>query len=189
MSANMIDQFISSGGRTRKLSAGEYLFHLGEPVLSLFVVLEGVVHLVRHQEHGGAIILQRAGPGEVLAEASLFSDRYHCDAVTEKGAMVQGTPKRELRERIRNEPDFAEKWAAHLAHEIQNTRLRSEILSFKTVASKLDAWLAWHGELPAKGEWAQLADEIGVSPEALYREMARRRPSTVRSAATIAEGR
>lgn len=175
MSVDMADLFTSSGVRTRTLGAGAYLFHLGEPVLSLFVVLEGEVHLVRHQEHGGAIILQRAGPGEILAEASLFSDRYHCDAVTENGAMVQGTSKRELRKRLRNEPDFAEAWAAHLAREIQNARLRSEILSLKTIASRLDAWLAWHGELPAKGEWAQLADEIGVSPEALYREMARRR--------------
>ncbi|MGE3626992.1 MAG: Crp/Fnr family transcriptional regulator [Hyphomicrobiales bacterium] len=175
MSANMIDRFISSGGRTRKLGAGEYLFHLGEPVLSLFVVLEGEVHLVRHQELGGAIILQRAGPGEVLAEAPLFSDRYHCDAVTEKGATVRSTSKRELRKRLRNGPDFAEAWAAHLAREIQNTRLRSEILSLKTVASRLDAWLAWNGELPPKGEWAHLANEIGVSPEALYREIAKRR--------------
>jgi len=175
MSVDLVDLLTSSGGRTRTLDAGENLFHLGEPVLSFFVVLEGEVHLVRHQEHGGVIILQRAGPGEVLAEASLFSDRYHCDAVTEKGAMVRIIPKRELRERLRKEPDFAEAWAAHLAREIQNTRLRSEILSLKTVASRLDAWLAWHGELPPKGEWAQLADGIGVSPEALYREMARRR--------------
>ena len=44
------------------------------------------------------------------------------------------------------------------------------------VSARLDAWLAWHGELPPRGDWKQLADQIGVSPEALYREMARRRP-------------
>lgn len=175
MSVSVVDLLTSSGGRKRTLGAGEYLFHLGEPVLSFFVILEGEVHLIRHQEHGGAIILQRANPGEILAEASLFSDCYHCDAVTEKGAMVQSIPKRELRERLRKEPDFAEAWAAHLAREIQNTRLRSEILSLKRVASRLDAWLVWHRELPPKGEWAQLASQIGVSPEALYREMAKRR--------------
>jgi len=40
--------------------------------------------------------------------------------------------------------------------------------------ARLDAWLAWHGDLPSKGDWARLVDEIGVSPEALYREMAKR---------------
>lgn len=175
MSVNPFDQLASAGGQKRTLGAGEYLFHVGQPVAALFVVLEGEVHLIRHQEHGGAIILQRAGPAEILAEASLFSGHYQCDALTEKGAIVRSISKRELRERLRNEPDFAEAWAAHLAGEIQIMRLRSEILSLKTVASRLDAWLAWHGELPPKGEWAWLAKEIGISAEALYREIARRR--------------
>jgi CRP-like cAMP-binding protein len=175
MSATIADLLSSSRGRKQTLRGGEYLFRLGEPVLSVFVVLEGELHLVRHQKHGGAIVLQRAGSGEVLAEASLFSDQYHCDAVARTNASLRSIPKRQLLDRLRNEPDFAEAWAAHLAQEIQNTRFRSEILSLKTVAARLDAWLAWYGEIPPKGEWGQLASQIGVSPEALYREMAKRR--------------
>ena len=53
-------------------------------------------------------------------------------------------------------------------------RLRSEILGMKTVAERLDSWLAFN-PLPPKGQWAATADNIGVSPEALYRELARRR--------------
>jgi CRP-like cAMP-binding protein len=175
MSVNIVDLLTSSGGPKRTLGVNEYLFHLGDPVLSLFVVLEGEVSLVRHQEHGSAIILQRAGPGEVLAEASLFSDRYHCDAMARTQASVRSVDKRQTLERLRNDPDFAEGWAAHLAQEIQNARFRSEVLSLKTVASRLDAWMAWHGAIHPKGEWMELADEIGVTPEALYREMAKRR--------------
>jgi CRP-like cAMP-binding protein len=88
---------------------------------------------------------------------------------------VQSIPKRGLLGRLRNEPDFAQAWAAHLAREIQIMRFRSEVLSLKTVASRLDAWLAWQGELPLKGQWKEVANQIGVSPEALYREMAKRR--------------
>jgi CRP-like cAMP-binding protein len=175
MSTDIVDLLAASASRERVLGAGEFLFHLGDPVQSLFVVLEGEAHLVRHHEHGGAIILQRAGPGELLAEASLFSQRYHCDAIARTRATVRSSPKRALLDRLRKEPDFAEAWVAHLAREIRMTRFRSEVLSLKTVASRLDGWLAWHGEMPPKGEWKRLADQIGVSPEALYREMARRR--------------
>ena len=67
-------------------------------------------------------------------------------------------------------------WASYLARELQRARLRSEILSLKTVAQRLDAWIGWNGgRPPEKGEWKFVASQIGVSPEALYREIAKRR--------------
>jgi CRP-like cAMP-binding protein len=176
MLPDIVERLKAMGSQERSLGAGAYLFHLGDPVVALFVVLGGRIQLVRHQEDGNAIVLQRAGPGEVLAEASCFSERYHCDAIAMAAARVRVIPKRRLRERFRQEPEFAEAWATHVAHEVQHARLRSEILALRTVASRLDAWFAWHGgPLPPKGEWKQIAHEIAVSPEALYRELARRR--------------
>ena len=162
--------------RSRAVADGAYLFRRDDPVSALFVVAEGRIDLLRYSEAGAVIVLQRAGPDDLLAEASLFSERYHCDAVAVGSTSVLCIPKRELRARLRSDPDFAEAWAHHLGGEIQIMRLRSEILSLKTVAARLDAWLAWHGSPPAKGEWKQLAHQIGVSAEALYRELARRRP-------------
>jgi len=50
----------------------------------------------------------------------------------------------------------------------------------KTVAARLDAWLAFHdNQLPPRGKRVEFAREIGVSPEALYRELARRRVKDV----------
>ncbi|SFI57623.1 hypothetical protein SAMN05216525_110176 [Bradyrhizobium sp. Gha] len=58
------------------------------------------------------------------------------------------------------------------AHGLQHSRFQ---LSMKTVAARLDAWIEWNGKLPPKGEWVSLAAELAVSPEALYREIGRRR--------------
>jgi CRP-like cAMP-binding protein len=175
MSGDIIALLAAAGGRERSLGAGEYLFHLGDPVTALFLVRDGAVHLIRHQVDGSAIVLQRAGPGEILAEASFFSARYHCDAIAATKAVVRAIPRQHLRRLFREAPEFAEAWAAHLAREVQEARFRSEVLSLKTVASRLDAWLAWKDATPAKGGWKQVAQQIGVSPEALYRELARRR--------------
>jgi len=175
MSDTLLDLFNAQSGCARRLVPGAYLFHRDEPVAALYIVVEGEVQLTRHQEGGGAIILQRAGPGDILAEASVFSPRYHCDGVARTGAVVQSLGKAKFLDRFRNDPEFAEAWASHLAREVQATRFRSEILTLRTVAERLDAWLAWHGNLPRKGEWVQFAFQVGVSPEALYREMARRR--------------
>jgi len=175
----MSDEFVAllsaMSGRERSLAAGDFLFHRGDAVTSVFVVLGGRIDLLRYQEDGSAIILQRAGPRDFLAEASLFSDRYHCDALAQTQAAVAAVPKEALRDRLRREPEFSEGLASHLAHGIQNARFRSEVLALRTVAARLAAWQGWYGNLPPKGEWSQLADQIGVSPEALYREMAKRR--------------
>lgn len=178
MSGQIVRWLAAMNGHERALAAGAYLFHLGAPADALFVVLDGRVELIRHQEGGGAIVLQRAGAGDVLAEASLFSERYHCDAVARTTARVRGIANRRLRDRFRRDPDFAEAWAAHLAHEMQNARFRCEVLALRTVAARLDAWLAWYGKLPPRGEWNRFAEQIGVSPEALYRELARRRAAS-----------
>lgn len=131
---------------------------------------------MRYQVDGATIILQRAGPGAILAEASLFSERYHCDAISAALTRTFAVSKKKVLALLKQGQDFAEAFAEHLAREIQGARLRSEILSLKTVAQRLDTWLTWHeGHLPAKGEWKTVAIEIGASPEALYRELARRR--------------
>jgi len=161
----------------RRLPEGGFLFHRGDPVTSLFLVPEGTIELVRHRADGGMVILQRASRNAVLAEASVFSQRYHCDAFAASPSVVLAVPMTEVRSRLAQSPDFAEAWVEYLAHEVQEARLRSEILSLRTVARRLDAWLLSHGEpMPVKGEWKSLAHQIGVSPEALYRELARRHP-------------
>lgn len=60
---------------------GQFLFHLGDPVRVMHFVRNGTVHLIRHQSDGSALVLQKAEAGSILAEASLYADKYHCDAV------------------------------------------------------------------------------------------------------------
>ena len=48
-------------------------------------------------------------------------------------------------------------------------------MSLWTVSERLDFWLAWNeGAMPKRGLWKGVAEEIGVSPEALYWELAAR---------------
>ena len=175
MSAAIADRLLALPGAEQRLRTGQSLFRQGDAVRRIFVVREGGVHLLRHDAQGGAIVLQRAGPASVLAEASLFSPRYHCDAVAFAPTLLHAVSKSTVSRHWREAPDFAEAFAAHLAHEVQQARLRAEILALKTVAERLEAWLVWNdGALPPKGSWRLVALEIGVSPEALYREIARR---------------
>jgi CRP/FNR family transcriptional regulator, dissimilatory nitrate respiration regulator len=162
-------------GRQCAFAAGASVFRVGDPVRVLHIVRSGAICLIRHHEGGSALILQRARPGSILAEASLYSARYHCDAIAETAAITWVVQRHEVRRKFDENAEFAEAWASFLAHEVQRTRFQAELLSLKTVRARLAAWIAWNGALPAKGEWSRVAMEIGVSAEALYREIAIRR--------------
>ena len=171
----MIDWIRSLPQQQRTYEEGQHLFHRNDPVRSMFFIEEGTAQLIRHHRDGSAAVLQRAGPGSMLAEASLFASAYHCDAVAIEPVTATLIARRSLRRLFVTSPDFAQAWAAHLSAEVRHARTRAEILSLRTIAQRLDAWIAETGSLPDKGSWKSLALEIAVSPEALYREIARRR--------------
>jgi hypothetical protein len=81
MSSLLVGGLSKLAERKRALAAGDVLFRAGDPIRSLFLVASGALVLSRSLPHGSDLVLQRAGPGAVLAEASLFAESYHCDAI------------------------------------------------------------------------------------------------------------
>jgi CRP/FNR family transcriptional regulator, dissimilatory nitrate respiration regulator len=159
----------------RVFRKGQYLFHQGDAVVSMFLIEAGEARLLRRQRDGGAIVLQRALPGSFLAEASLFTASYHCDATATTRISARLISMNAMQKLFESDPAFAAAWAGHLAGEVRSARLRAEILALKTVAERLNAWTAAQGDFPPKGTWKTVAQEIGTSPEALYREIAQRK--------------
>lgn len=168
-------QALFDGAQARALAAGEVLFHAGDPVSRVYLVREGLVHLLRPTAGGGLVILQAAGPGTILSEASVYSDSYHCDAQAVLPAVLAVLPRDDFRAQVTARPDLADAWAGQLAHAVQRARLKAEIRTLRTVAERLDAWVG-ASALPAeRGRLQDLAAELGVTREALYRELSRRR--------------
>ena len=159
---------------TMTLERGDVLFRREDQVRSMYLVRSGEVALERTLQDGTALTLHVAAKGSALAEASLFATAYHCDAVAQTLVQISTLPRTEILAAIRNQPDAALGLIATHAKEVQAQRARIEILRLRRVADRLDAWLELHGE-PKKGEWIRVADQIGVSPSALYRELAQRK--------------
>lgn len=176
MSNALIEKIGELASEEISFGAGQVVFTQGSNIRSIFLIAKGEVRLIRHQANGTAVVMQRATTGSVLAEASLFSDHYHCDAVAHTASALLPINKTVLIRKMATDFELTKSWNIHLAHEIQNARRSAEIVSLRTVAAKLDAWIVWNdGVLPAKGEWKAIAEQIATSPEALYRELAKRR--------------
>lgn len=174
MEKRIFEWLLAGAAAARDLAEGAQLFERGDVVERLFLVCAGEVVLCRVGAQGEQVILQRAGPGDILAEASMFSDRYHCAAVAQTAARVRTVPMARLRRALEQDPAMAAALLRHMGRELRTARMRAEILSLRTVRARLAAWREWQGgALPERGKWRLLADELGVSPEALYRELAR----------------
>lgn len=162
-------------GTVRSLAKNDPLFFTGGPVTSMYLVTMGQVDLVRHTASGTRILLFQAEAGKILAEASAYSEIYHCDGIAAAPSQVLSVPVTTFNARLDQNGALARLWAAQLARGLQAARMNSAIKSLRTVDERLDAWLADGRAIPTKGEWQRLAQALGVTREALYRAMAKRR--------------
>lgn len=175
MSDHWIHYF--DGAPTRSLEDGGTLFRRDDPVKCAFLVREGRISLRRALQDGGLLTLHTATTGELVAEASLFADQYHCDAVTDIATTVSVLPKAKLLGHLENaaaSDRLSIRAFERTAKELQTLRTRIEIMRMRKVSNRLDAYLELYGP-PEGGGWVRVADWIGVTPPALYRELAKRR--------------
>jgi len=176
MSLIFLDCLSNVPHRKRHFSKGMQVFERADPVRQVYGMDSGEIRLVRRSDDGREFVLQRATAGSMLAEASAMNDGYHCAAVATVESVVSVWPIGPVRTLIQSDTKTARAFASLLAGEVRNARLRAEILSFRKVSERLDAWLVWNGDkMPEKGNWHHVAQEINVSQEALYRELSRRR--------------
>lgn len=153
---------------------GSSLFLLGKKPTQMLYVSHGEVVLQRIGTQGEIVILQRARQG-FIAEASLQSTRYHCDAIATRAAEVVSIPLTELNQALHMEPAFASRWITMLNQEVKRLRAQCERLSKKGVRERLLHFIETvgnKGRLALDSDLKSLAAELGVTHEALYRTMA-----------------
>lgn len=160
-----------------KLKAGEPLFRLGDRTLGLCEVIAGRVRLARLDRAGNEIVLHVAGPGETLAEASLYSPQYHCDAIANTDAIVRIYPKREVLAAFEENPKAARAFTETLAKQVMSLRTRIEQRNIRSARERVRHFLTLNvgsdrRTVKLRGTLKDLAAEIGLTHEALYRTLA-----------------
>ncbi len=157
----------------RNIAAGEMLFRIGSPVRNLYCLLNGEVQLVRHDVSGGRIVLQRS-LGGFIAEASIDSKTYHCDAVAAANVSLLCFPVGAFSQALELDSGFRKMWLALLAREVRKLRAKCERLSLHSAAERIVHYLESEGAdgtvvlRQSRKAWAE---ELGLSHEALYRTL------------------
>jgi CRP-like cAMP-binding protein len=163
--------------KLRTLEAGEALFRQGERANAIFEVDQGRMRLIRHTIDSHPVTLHAARTGDLFAEAALFADRYHCDAVAATASRVHVFPKRALLAAFRSDPALSERFMAALAHQVHVLRSRLEARNIRSGYERVLNYLILAADAKSRtvtldGTLMDLASEIGLRHEVLYRTLA-----------------
>jgi len=153
---------------------GEQLFPQGKKPDRMFYVVSGEVVLQRLDSQGEQVVLQRARQS-FIAEASLQSTNYHCDAVVTVSGELVSVPIDAIRQALLADSAFALRWMAMLNRELKRLRAQCERLSIKGVRNRLLHLIESEGQggrLALGAGLKSVALELGVTHEALYRTVA-----------------
>jgi CRP-like cAMP-binding protein len=168
---------LEAGSTIRSLATGELLFRQGDRAAAIYKVENGRLRLIRRTVDDHLVILHTARRGEFFAEASLFAEAYHCDAVAAAQSRVRVYSKAIMMEALRTNPALAEAFMARLAHQLQELRARMELRNIRSARERVLQYLrlraGTHGRsIAVEGQLQDIAAEIGMSREALYRTLA-----------------
>jgi CRP-like cAMP-binding protein len=163
--------------RTRTLARGDVLFRQGDRAVAIFRVVHGRFRLERRTLDGRLVVLHTARAGELFAEASLFADAYHCDAVAVTDAVVEVYDKPALLADLgASASASAGGLIATMARQLQDARGRLELRNVRSARERVLLWLDLRAGptriVTVEGELQDVAAELGLTREAFYRTLA-----------------
>lgn len=202
MNSTSLSRFLSllpdSFYRTRKLSAGEFLFRQQQEVSHIYGIQSGRVHLFRDLPDGSSIILHVAQSGQTFAEAALFTSHYHCHAKADIDSEILCINAHDLKQLLHNNSLLGMDVLQLLAGQIRDLRAHLMLRDIRSADDRLLTWLrhqARESFTPASERsspstdqateatrgllkvaigrtWSAIAEELGLTREATYRSLA-----------------
>jgi CRP-like cAMP-binding protein len=160
----------------RHVADGEYLFRQGRATFGIFRLLHGRIRLVRVSADGTEVSMHGVRRGELFAEASLFSARYHCDAVATMDSEVLVYPRAELAQRLHDDREALWAFTGELARRVQGLRSLLELRQTRSAPERVLQFLRLRsdtqGVVRPDDSLKRLAEEVGLTHEAFYRALA-----------------
>lgn len=175
--AGLIPEALRLVAKRQDADARETIFRIGDPVRHVYLVISGEARLIRLDRSGREVILQRSHGG-FIAEASLDSLNYHCDAIAAEPATLLLFPATAFRHALDRVPAFCKAWQSQLANEVRKLRAQCERLSLHSAADRITHYIEAEGTdgvvtlSHSRMAWAA---ELGLTHEALYRALRRMR--------------
>ncbi len=156
-------------------SKGETLFHQGDPVTNIYFIRTGKIKLIRNTSDGSPIVLHIGQQGESIAEASLFSNQYHCSAIMGENSEVIAVKKQILIRFLQQNPSIMMELLSIFSRQIRDLRAINEIKNIRSAKERVLTFIKSNvdenKELKLNLSLKDIAHKIGLAHETFYREL------------------
>ena len=167
--------------RLRAYTRGATLFHEGAPAEGMFIVLSGVVKVVRFNSDGRETVLHLIRPGNTLAEASAFWQGSYPASAQALGRMeALFIPSRPLCDMIRENPDLALRMLGVLSLRLRMFTQKLAVQGQVDAMRRLSLYLVHRcqigqgsTEIHLDASREVLGNLLGVTRETLCRQLSR----------------
>jgi CRP-like cAMP-binding protein len=157
------------------LNKGVKLFNQGDSVTNIYFIQKGKIKLIRNTLDGSPLILHIGQQGESIAEASIFSDQYHCSAIADVDSEILFVKKHKLLQILNENPKAMMDLLAVFSRQVRDLRAINEMKNIRSASERTLAFIRCNvdenKELKLVGSLKDMAHKIGLAHETFYREL------------------
>lgn len=158
-----------------QLKKSTLLFEQGAQIQKMYFLVSGRAKLIRHSLDGEDVVLHVANAGELVAEASFFSEIYHCSAIIDQAAEIQTIDRDIALEKILSNAQYSHEVMRLFAQQVRDLRSLHELRNIRSAQKRILTFLAAqsdkNGRINLQMSLRDLAYKLGLAHETLYREL------------------
>lgn len=170
---NIFDSFTAVKQIT--LEKDEYLFHQGDEVKYLYLINDGRIRMLRLTLDGKESVMYEGSSGDTFAEASLFAEHYHCDAIAVQKSTIDVFKKSTLLDNLKNNPQLSTIYMSLFARQVQQLRTHLELRNIKSAHERIYQYFILNtdstGKVVLTSSLKDLARQLGLAHETFYRAL------------------
>jgi CRP-like cAMP-binding protein len=176
---NLLSTIFESQFSKHSFVKKQMVFIVNDPVLHFYQVETGLVKLCRYNAKGQPMTMQIAKAGDILSEASLFSEHYHCFAECLATSTLAVFKKSDILHEMSIYPQKAMLILQIYSKELRNLRHKLEDNASQTADERLLSYLQKLSleqnskQIHLPFSLLELSFELGVQSETLYRLFAK----------------
>ncbi len=163
---------IAEAGQVRRYPPGSVIINEGEPGDSIFIILAGRVKVYSISQAGREVVYSILGPGEYLGELSLDGGTRAASVMTVEPTSCSVVYAEDLREFMRDYPEFASHLVIKLIRLIRRSTIRIKSLALMDVYGRIAELLTTESDIEGgvrkmreRYTHQDIADRVGSSRE------------------------